>query len=698
MRRLRNIGLFLGVIFSTCAFLAGGLPAMAQNPDDAGKQDPAAEGKADPDTWERLIYIPFKNLQKVLEDQNSSVMLPYIEYIKLWQAAQSMHAKPADVPAVITEAHYVARIDQDVARIQAELHIKVLGKNWTEVPVSFGQAAVGKMTATDEAVLLRGTGNGTYGLLFPKEGQYTVQLELLARVQTSPDGRRFEMNSPPVAITTLEVVIPEADQTIEVTPQQVALPVEAAEGETRVKATLGSTQLISTMWHPRASLKPEMELLASVTNQTRIMYDDGLIRTDAFLTYEVLRGEMQQIRLVVPRGDRILDITSPNAKVKSWQAVEEENRQIITVEFLSAIEKGVTIEAHTERPAPTESASISGITEAGVVSGIHALDAVRESGQLVVGNSPSITLAIDDQSGLIRVAEEDIVPHIRLAGALYFKFYSPQYTLKVTARPVQPHVVVDHNTILQFDEDEIRIESSLSFLIEQAGIFDLKLKVPENVEVEQVNGELVKEHTFDAATRMLTVVLSAKSLGSVAISVKSRLPLSSDDPEAQQQLPILEPLAVARENGSVNVFAPESFEIITDEEKLLAAQPNPAGGANALPGFRLASAWVYHRRPVEIWVKTIRKPTRLTADLGTTLTIKESLVEVNHRLTYTVQYAGVDTFLFSVPEAVAGKVQVRSLGDSSVPAIKQQSKTGEVIDGWVTWTVVLQREYVGAVP
>ncbi|MEX0725869.1 MAG: hypothetical protein WD065_06345, partial [Planctomycetaceae bacterium] len=683
----------------------------------------------DADFWERLIYVPFKNLQMVFDKQSSSVLIPYIEYLKLWDAAQNMRAQPAEVPAVITEAHYVATIDQDVARVTADLSVQVLGEGWTEVPVSFGQAAVGKMTPSDENILIRGIGNGTYGLLFPKAGKYTVNLELLAKVQTSPDGRQFDMQTPSVAITSMEVVVPEADQTIDVVPQQVVQPVEAAEGETRIKATLGATQNISVTWHPRASTKPEMELLASVTNHTRIMYDDGLIRTDAFLSYEVLRGELQQVRLAVPVADRILDITSPDAKVKGWQAAAEENRQVITVEFLSTIEKQVTIEVHTERSAPTDSAVISGISETGVVSGIHAMDAVRESGQLVVGNSSTITLAIDDQSGLIRVAAEEIAENIRMAGALYFKFYSPQYTLKVTARPVQPHVTVNHHTRLEFDDDEIRIRSDFLYQIEQAGIFDVKFKVPDGVEIERVDGPDVKEHTFDESSRTLTVVFNAKKEQSASFTVTSKLPIAQEEmteeepaddaagdeeaaegdaadddagaaeaDDAQLLLPILEPMNVVREEGTVEVYAPESLEIITDEQKLIAAQPNPAVDPQPTPGYRLASAWIYHRRPVEISVKTTRKPTRLLADVGTILNVKEELIEVSHRLIYTVQYAGIDTFVFSVPAALSDKVQIRSLGDSSVPAIKQQSKANTAVDGWVNWTVVLQRDYVGAVP
>ena len=64
-------------------------------------------------------------------------------------------------------------------------------------------------------------------------------------------------------------------------------------------------------------------------------------------------------------------------------------------------------------------------------------------------------------------------------------------------------------------------------------------------------------------------------------------------------------------------------------------------------------------------------------------------------LRYLVQYAGLDTFRFEVPESVTGDVQIVSLESAPLPPIKQKVKADKAENGWVTWTITLQREVTG---
>ena len=49
-----------------------------------------------------------------------------------------------------------------------------------------------------------------------------------------------------------------------------------------------------------------MELLAGVTNLTRVDVRDGQIHTTTSLRYEILRGELNQLRIAVPTGHQIV--------------------------------------------------------------------------------------------------------------------------------------------------------------------------------------------------------------------------------------------------------------------------------------------------------------------------------------------------------------------------------------------------------
>ena len=118
------------------------------------QEEPSADPQPVYGPPERIIYVPFKQFEDVFENQDASVVIPYAEYLELWAlktATEGADRKPVD--AVITQAVYIATVDKDIARIQVELTVNVVGKPWVEVPLNFGEAAVGAVTSDDGDVL-----------------------------------------------------------------------------------------------------------------------------------------------------------------------------------------------------------------------------------------------------------------------------------------------------------------------------------------------------------------------------------------------------------------------------------------------------------------------------------------------------------------------------------------------------------------
>ncbi len=710
LRNARSPG-FLSVAFVSIFLIAGfaDSPVVAQDEattDGAAstpEPPPAAEpaDKADSD-WERLIYLPYKNLKDVFEKHGSTVFMPYAEYVKRWQQGNQPPAKNI-VEAVVTESHYTATVDRSLLRIKASLTVQVLGKPWVEVPIQFGNAAVGKLTAEDgKQVLLKGTGNGTYALLFGQAGEHTVEIELAASIQTSPDGRQVDFNVPAVGVTTFELAIPEADQTVDVQPHLIAMPVESAADETRVKANLGATTKISASWHPRTSQKPDMDLLAAVTNYQKVTLRDGLVHTDAFLNYDILRGEMTELAIAVPVGHRILGVSSGDAKIRGWRAEPGEQRQTVRVEFLSPATNKVSIEVHTEREFDAAAIQLAGRDDDGNYNGIHAVDAVRESGQLAVAGASDLSLQFEQVTGLVRIENAEIHASIRQAGAATFKFYSSNIQLQVLAKPVEARLVVKSSYRYDFADDELKLAADLGYQVERAGVFEFKIALPDELEVDRVDsttGHNVREfHVEGDSPRILRVVMQQKT--GVDVQVGLRVTAHQSFEEASESLelslPIPEPQGTERETAEVYVTAPEALEVITDQENIEAAQPLPVPPGQSRSGKRVAAAWSFNRRPVEIPLRTKRRPTRLSAQVATTVEVKEEIIEVSTELRYLVQYAGLDIFRFAVPEEFSERLQVTSLGGASAPAIKQKVPAEEAVDGWVTWTITMQRDVLGA--
>jgi hypothetical protein len=646
---------------------------------------------------EALIYLPIKNLKTAFEKSDGSVLIPSVDSIKLWEKAFSdALRKPNQTPAggVITTANYSAKVENDVAQISVVYGIQIIEKGWVELPVRFGEAAVQKLTSDSGKVLLRGTGNGTYSFVFPAAGEYKVSLEMTARVRTAPEGKSIEFDIPAAGISNFELTIPEADQLIELKPRLVNLPVDSAAHETKFKASIGSTERISARWHARIGTTPETELFASVTNQTLVTVEDGLIHTDACLNYEILRGELDRLKIVVPKGHRILDLAA-EPKVKKWNSSEEEDRQVVTVEMLSRVDDKLTLEVHTERAIPAGAFDVAGM-EGSSAFGIHALDVNRESGEIAVRSDSDLPLTVEEQRGLSRVDEDEIDPSLKREGAQYYKFYSPGFRLKLLSHPFLPRLIVDHLSHVIFREDQLRLRSTVNYMIDRGGVSELKLNLPDGIVIEKVLCDRMKQFDVSTDQKTLTISVREKTQGSLTITVAAVKTIDPASENTSQKLPLLEPMHVEVETGKIQLFASESIEVIADAEKTIGVQPDPVPEADAVANVPLVASWIYNGRPIEISVQTVRKPTRLTAIVGTEADVKQGQVHVLTQLNYLVEDAGIDTFRFSVPEAVADKLEIASKETAPAPPIKQKIRAIAAVDGWVTWTVVMQREVIGS--
>lgn len=664
-----------------------------------GQETPPAKSEeaAQPPS-EQIIYVPFKNLRGIFEKQGASVFLTYQEYLGLWEKAWGKALQDASippVPGIISSAKYVATVEQDVAKVQSTLTVQVLKPGWGEIPVKFGGAAIGKITSAPGKVLLRGIGPGEYGLLFSEVGEHTVTLEMTARVLTAPEGRSLELQVPTVGVTSFELVVPDADQTIEVEPKLLQEAVDTAPKTTRIRASLGSTEKIAAHWHPRVGNKPDMELLASATSATLVQVEDGLIHTDAFFNIEVLRGQVERLRVAVPKGHRVLDVVSA-ARVREWKVAEEANRQIVTVELVSRQGGKVPLEIHTERTVDADSFDVAGL-DGETAHGIHLLDVLRESGQIALRSSADLTLNVTSQQGLSRIDEAEVDQRIKRPSASFYKFYSPQCKLTAVVKPVEPRLLLDHLAVVTFTQDQLKLESVLNYTVERTGVFELVLGLPDQFTVEKVQCDSLKQFDVSADRKTLRIALKERKLGPIGVVVVASRPRDANAETTDAPVPLLEPQGVEIENGRLRVRAPESLDVISDSEKIVGLQPDPQPADNTPGGQRLISAWTFNRRPVSLPARTVAKPTRLTASIGSTLDVKQGQIQVTTAIDYLVEYAGLDTFRFSVPAAIADTIQIVT-GDGASAPIKQKSRAADAVDGWVTWTVILQRDVVGNVP
>ena len=661
-----------------------GQPSEAAQPPQTAKA-PDAEP---PLRQEHVIYLPFENLRDVFEKEDSSIVLPYAQFLEMWNRLVPPDRATIEPPVngVITRADYAGSVRGELAHLEATLDVEVLGSEWARLPVEFGEAAIGSARTEDGAVLLRGVGEGRYELIVRGRGKHQIKLGLVVGVKSATEGRSFTVQCPAVGVSNLELEIPEKDLAVQVTPRRTSELQSDPGDATRVRAVLGSTGQFTVSWRPKSGDVDPAAGLANVTDTIAVDVGDGVVHTHAAFDYQILRGSLGELAVEVPGDHRLLDVQVPG--LRDWRTETVDDRQRVSVRLHAAATKDVRLEVHTETPIAEEAFAVGQFRAVGVA---------RESGILAVRGAEDVGLEYVARESITRIDAADAPESLRKPGSTFYKFFTPDHKLSIVASPRKPRIVVDSHIAILLDKTRLSVRGEFRHQVSRSGIFSLGYRLPAGLQVDDVRAESMERFEVAPAddAQTVTVYFAKKHLGDVAVTITAGQP--RDKPAGEMTLPLLEPLGATREQGLVAVIAPESLEVKTESARLQAARAATPGELAArgfepeLPeGSTLAAAFSFVTRPVRIVQTIAERPRRTAVAVETVAHVKEDVVQVGTTLRYQIQFAGTDTFRIAVPAAASDRLQVEGEG------IKERRKGERPADGGpVEWTIVLHSEALG---
>ncbi len=644
-----------------------------------------------------MIYVPFTKLHSVFEREGSSIVLPYAQFLEMWDRLVEPVRQPVKPPvsAVLTRADYVGSVKGELAHLDATLDIEALSAEWAQLPVRFGDAAIGSAQSEDESVLLRGVGQGRYELLVRGQGKHQIKLHLVTGVKSTAEGRSFTVQCPAVGVSNLELEIPEKDLAVYIVPQRTSELQPGGTGSasgtpannvTRVRAVLGATEQFTVNWQPKSGGSDKAAGLANVTDTIAVVVGDGVVQTDAVFDYQILRGSLGELLVEVPAAERLLDVHAPG--LRDWQAETAGDRQRVKVRLHAPATEAVRLELHTEAPIPQQA------FEAGRV---RAVGAARESGILAVRSSEDVGLEHVSRESITRIDAREAPPSLRTAAAPSTSSIRRTISCWWPPRRLKPRITVESH--LRVDLERARLTAGGDFFcqVSRSGIFALSFRLPAGFQVDKVRADSMErfEVVPAAGAQTLTVYFTKKLLGDLTVGVIASQ--ARDKPAGELALPLLEPLGVTREEGLVAVIAPESLDVKTDAARLHAARAATPAELTA-KGFRpeppegsaLAAAFSFVTRPVSIVQSVAERPRQIFAFVCTAANVKEDVVQVSTAFRYQIQFAGADTFRLAVPAAASDRLQIEGEG------IKEKRKSPQAAkDGTIEWTIVLHSEALG---
>ena len=428
---------------------------------------------------EHVIYIPFKNLPDVFEREDSSIVLPYSQFLEMWTRLSAPHQKPVRPPVdgVITRADYIGSVKGELVDLEATLDVEVLDAEWARLPLRFGDAAIESARSEDGAAAAS-AGEGQYELLVRGKGRHQVKLGLTAGVKSSAEGHSVTVQCPAVGVSNLELRIPAKDLTVHLTPQRTLQQQSDSKDATSIRAAIGSTSQFTVSWRPKFGVADNALGLAEVTDAIAVEVGDGVVHTNAVFDYHILRGSLPELTIETPADQRLLDVQVPG--LRDWQTEIAGGRQRVKVRLHAPATEAVRLETHTESPIPPQAFQVGRVRAVGVA---------RESGTLAIRGGEDVGLETVDRESVTRIDAADAPSSMRKQGSTFYKFFTPEHKLSVVASQLTPRMVVASHLSVLLDKARLTTCGAFEYHITRSGVFALMFRLPAGFQVDEVRNE-----------------------------------------------------------------------------------------------------------------------------------------------------------------------------------------------------------------
>jgi len=563
--------------------------------------------------------------------------------------SEGNNPQPAAGTVSIVSASYSGAVNDRVALLDATLQFSSATVGQI-VPLFGDDVAVQQFSVKNGRAELVRDGGGI-GVRFNSKGGVTLQVELLVKIAGDVTKRRLAFAIPPALSGQIALTLDEAGADVDF-PAAVSFQRILAGDKTRVEAVLGSANGIELLWTPRVKRAAEVAATVFCQNVALVTFGGGVVNVRATLDYQITQGELRQARVSLPAGQKLLRVEGK--EIRTWEIKNENGRQILVVDLLKGISPAWRFTVETEKVLDALPANVA-------VETPHVLDVKRENGLIALRSAEELALTIASASGLERVDAEEFGRAVadkadNLTGV--FRFANPGFALRIRAEAVQPEIEAVVRNNFRVGTEQISLSAVIDYTIKRAGVFTLKIALPDDYRVERVTGNNIQQQAErnDGATRVLEVTLKERTSGRYTLGIE----LARDFKELPASLAVVgvHPLDTAKLTGFVAVSAEpgvavksESFDGLTEIPAVSLPDYATAAGAGNLLAYKFISASPKSTPEWRLSLATESVAAWVRAEIVNTFTLTETVVNGRALVRYDIANAPVKELRLRVPAA-----------------------------------------------
>ncbi|NIA21533.1 MAG: hypothetical protein GWP05_06110, partial [Anaerolineaceae bacterium] len=371
------------------------------------------------------------------------------------------------------------------------------------------------------------------------------------------------------------------------------------------------------------------------------------IRSVATIHYQIKEAGVFRFRIRLGTDVRLADLEGPD--INNWSLTD----QVLSVDLRSKAEKQYTLKLVTEK-------QITGRTLE--IPPLELLDVQRERGYVALEASAGTNVKPSVSEGITQINIKDLPATMpdRQGATLAYRYIRHPYRLGVEISQIQPEIVATTETLIGVEASLLRIDYSVNYDIRKAGVFTLRLNVPQGLQILNLEGRNVDDWKHDKETGLLEVVLESRTEGAYALRLTAEK--RTDGQEASTlALPNISCLDVRRETGHLAIRPEEGMRLLSAEGLLKDIREIDVKELPArLQTKGVALAYKYFLQPWQASLQVESIEPYVTAEVFNFISLGEAYLQAGATVKYFVQYAGIQTVRLQLPEG-ADNVDITAL-------------------------------------
>ena len=688
------VGIGLGMLSAT---------AQAQQADDLFGPSATANQKQQPASAEGqpptglTLFIPYDPDQGD-PLQNTKVYMPHDEFLQLWKQAHPVPPKPAkpEVPAMVSFAEYVGRLDGDAARFDGRIVVHHLDDQWARLPLPIGKVALQRVAVDGQTATLDGDPPGIY---LERPGVRVVDVRFQVPIHRL--GATGRMTLPLGAVPSGRVLlqIPGEDLDVQVdgatggwrlqSPQPVEDDNAPSSTGRLVEVPLGKATDLSIRWQPR-QVEVRADQLVSVDQSLLVEVLNSGVHYHGRFQYQVQQGAVRRVQFRIPDGLDIAEVEG--SQVADWSVESgspdgsEPAARRLAVTLKAEQSAGFELAVEGFRPLPS--------SDHFEVQFAEPLGVARETGRIAVGCSSHFQVKAGRMDRLTQINHTELQLPRKLADScsllLAYRYNSRPWQLTLQAKRRQPRVEVTDRTAIAVTARQVTMQSLLSVEVAEAPIPSLVLQVPPSLRIAQVRVPDGADWFVDRDDRgqRVQVQLSEPVTGRLDLAIRGTIARNPDQPELV--VPQVQVEEVQSQQGQLAIRLDEDLEaVLVDDGGARSIAPSALDRVLQPQGRNpMQYAFRYDVPPTGLQLRLSTAPSRTNADVTTVVSVREGAVAYISQIRFDIQQAGQSRFSVVVPEWLGEDIEWQ--GDR-IRQIRSQ-----VSGAQRTWLVELQQPVRGA--